>query len=512
MSIRRPLVQVLSRNFLAVFVALFASALAWVYGGTRGEYLPTFVPWLTVFTAELMLCFPQQHEGETSNEARLRVWKRIKTDPVVWCVLAFFAILVIPFVNVGLCPICDYPKILAGAKADPPAKFLPTCVNTVEHLNVALWFFAALTMLLAVKHSLTKAGKRLTLEIIVWNGVLLALFGFLQQATEAEGPLWQPFNNVIKGGDFFSTFGYPNMAGDYFTTLFALAIGLWREKVDPVVHEETQRRIKHKAVKISRPFWKLNYHLLPAVLFYFAAMATLSRAAILLVSSLAIIFFIHSFVSLLAKRSKAKRFKYSILAMIALCLVVFIGYVFMPDDVRREVSTLDTVGVLDRVSGRGQYHTRVAFEVFKDFPVFGCGGWGYKHHSIPKMTEEELRHLQQIGGINVHNDYLQFLAEHGAVGFILLITIVVMVLQPVVNVWVKYAKSFRFKVTDEQPPHPIIVFALPAGAFAGMMALVATLIHSFGDCPLRSPAVLSLFFIVLASIDGYMPTMQNPKE
>lgn len=504
--------QTLSRNFLSVFIAVFASTLAWVFGGTRGEMLPSFVPWFVVFTAELMLCFPQQHEGETSVEARTRVWKRLKKDPLVWCSLAFLVLLIIPFINVGLCPICDYPAIMAGAKADPPVKFLPYCVTPIEHLNVTLWFFAAFTMMLAAKHSLTKAGKRLTLEIIMWNGAALAILGFLQQATEAEGPLWQEFTNVRSSGDFFSSFGYPNMAGDYFTTMFALAIGIWRERIDPVIQENTQRRLKHKSGKSYGSFWKLNYHLMPAVLFYFAALATLSRAAILLVTSLALIFFLHSFVSIFAKRSKAVRFKASLFGMIGLLLVVFSAYTFMPDDVRREVDTLDTMGVLDRVSGRGQYHTRVAFEVFKDHPLFGCGGWGYKHHCIPKMTEGELRNIQQVGGINVHNDYLQFLAEHGAVSFILLISIVVMLLHPIVTVWTEYAKSFRFKVADEQPPKPIIIFALPAGAFASLMAITATLIHSFGDCPLRSPAVLSLFFIVLAAMDGYMPTMHKSKD
>lgn len=503
--------QTLSRNFLPIFIAVFASSLAWVFGGTRGEMLPSFVPWFVAFLAEFMLVFPQQHTGETSADARARVWKRLKKDPVVWCVGIFLVLLLIPFINVGLCPICDYPAIMAGAEAEPPVKFLPFCVNLAEHLNVTLWFFSAFTMLLAVKHSLTKTGKKLTLELIVWNGVLLAILGFAQQLTEAEGPLWQAFTNVRHGGDFFSTFGYPNMGGDYFTTLFALSIGIWRDRIDPIVQEDTMRRIKHKS-QARRSFWKLHYHLLPAILFYFAAMATLSRAAILLVSVLALVFFLHSFVSLLAKRSKAKRFKYSLFGMIGLCLVVFSAFVFMPEDVRREVNTLDTMGVLDRVSGRGQYHTRVAFEIFKDNPLFGCGGWGYKHFCIPKMTAEELRHIQQVGGINVHNDYLQFLAEHGAVSFLLLLAIVVMMLQPVVHVWGEYANSFRFKVADEQPPKPIIIFALPAGAFAGLAAMTATLIHSFGDCPLRSPAVLSLFFTVLASVDGYMPTMQKSKD
>ena len=39
----------------------------------------------------------------------------------------------------------------------------------------------------------------------------------------------------------------------------------------------------------------------------------------------------------------------------------------------------------------------------------------------------------------------------------------------------------------------------------------ATFIHGFGDCPLRSPAVLSLFFIELAAMDGFLPRLREKK-
>jgi hypothetical protein len=41
------------------------------------------------------------------------------------------------------------------------------------------------------------------------------------------------------------------------------------------------------------------------------------------------------------------------------------------------------------------------------------------------------------------------------------------------------------------------------------MAAVATLIHAFGDCPLRSPAILSLFLVSLATIDGFLPKIKK---
>jgi O-antigen ligase len=184
----------------------------------------------------------------------------------------------------------------------------------------------------------------------------------------------------------------------------------------------------------------------------------------------------------------------------------------MPENIRREVDTLDTAAVLDRVTGKGQYHVRVATEIWKEYPLFGCGGWGYRHFCIPKMTEAEYKDIQRVGGINVHNDYLQFLAEHGTVGFGAILAMVVMLCWPVGVAWNALIKAVRFAKPKDLPPKPVQLFVLPSPVFFIALALVATLVHGFGDCPLRSPAVLSLFFASLAAMPGYIPKLNLEKE
>ena len=112
-------------NAVALAVAAVASALAWLYGGTIGAKLIPVVPWLVVFLAEMMLCFPQRHRDETSYEARERVWYDLKHDPVAWVALGFLLLLLVPFVNKGLCPICDYPAIVDGVDPSPTIPFIP---------------------------------------------------------------------------------------------------------------------------------------------------------------------------------------------------------------------------------------------------------------------------------------------------------------------------------------------------------------------------------------------------
>lgn len=497
-------------NVVTMAVFLVGGVFAWLYGGTISSALLPVMPWLFALLVEAMLCFPQRHAGETTYEARERVWSELKQDPLTWVVVGFLLLLMIPFVNKGLCPICDYAAIeFGGARQEPTIPFIPFCVNRMEHLNVVIWFVCALFAMLAVKHSLLKRGKRMVLEFFCWNGVALAAIGMLQQVTGATGPLWCEADG--NGAYFFSTFGYPNMGGDYFTTLFGLSIGLWRWKVDVVRRDEDPSGDHGSSSGHSSHtrFWRKHYMLIPAVIFFFSALMTLSRAAIMLVTLLAVIFFIHTFVCFFARMPRAQRVRSSAASLLVLVAIGLCTMVFMPDDLQHEVNTLNTTEVLDRVTGRGQYHTRVATEVWKDNLFFGCGGWGYKHFCIPKMTPKELRQLQTVGGINVHNDYLQFLAEHGFVGFGCLVAMVVMLVWPLGKMWRALMSMIRFTPPKEQPPKPVSIFVLPAPVFCILMTALATFIHGFGDCPLRSPAVLTLFFASLAAMDGFLPHLKE---
>ncbi len=492
-------------NLAPLAVASVSTAVVWMFGGIRGELLVPVVPWLVALLLEVLFCFPQRQPGETTYMARERVWRGVKRDPLTWVALALFALLLVPFVNNGLCVGCDAKLVARGFPADPPVPFIPFCVNRMDHLNVVFWFALALSSLVVTRHALTHHGKRLVLECLVWNGVALAALGFVQNALDAPGPLWDTSAGSGGPGYSFSTFGYPNMAGDYFTTLFGVALALWRWKVEDIDSTRRAKDISQAAAPEPRRFWKKHYFLIPSVVFFYAAINTLSRAAILLVTLSAVVYFLHTFVSFVAHKRKADRVRAGAWTALGLGLVIFLSCLFAPKGLERELKTLSTTAIADRVSGRGQYHSRVATEVWKDHVLFGCGGWGYVHFSIPKMTPEELRQIQTVGGINVHNDHLQFLAEHGLVGYGLMAALVVMLIWPVARTWRRLSREARFKKGRDAPPQPRQLFALPAPAFFILVTAVCTFIHAFGDCPLRSPAVLTLFYVSLAAIPGFLP-------
>ena len=508
----------LYNNIAVLVVVAVISTLGWLYGGARGDLLVPVVPWLFVLLLETIICFPQRHHGEATYEARARVWHALGRSPLVWLSCGFLLLLMIPFVNAGLCTGCDAALIAQGSDPNPPIPHFPFCVNRMDHLTVVLWFAVVLPSAIAVRHCLTRRGKRLTIELIVWNGVAMAIFGFIQGALGAPGPYWgKSLNSWGATSYFFSTFGYPNMAGAYFTALFGLAMALWRDRYEQIRREELGQdptELSGGEAKRYGRFWRRHYFLMPAAVLFFAALNTLSRAAIILVTTTAIVYFAHTLVVTLSRFRRSRRVFVGVWSMVIFGLIIFFAAISMPEKMKHEVGTLGTSAVLDRVTGKGQYHVQVAASIWADHPLFGIGGWGYPHFCTDKMQELgiPLRTLQIDGGANVHNDHLQFLMEHGLVGFGMMLVILVLLIRPVAQQWRALVLEFRFKKGKVLPPKPILIFALPAAPFFILVAVSAVMIHAFGDCPLRSCAILDLIFISLAALPGFMPKRQESEQ
>ena len=496
-------------NVPMALIFLTVVGFSWIFGGASAPHLLPVMPWLWALVLETLLFFPQRHAGESLADARMRVWRALARDPVAYLTLSFFVVLIMPLFNSGLCVICDYPKILAGADPAPPIPFSPFCVNTREHLGVVVWFVPSLTAMLAVRHALARHGRRALVHALIWNGALLAGLGFIQQATEAKAPFWLDIPNSVQ---YFSSFGYPNMAGAFFVAIFAVSAGLWQDNVRRDVSMKLEKKKKQKSEeeeetkpgKLHCPQWiKTHYLLIPTALCFFAALATLSRAAILLSFSILGFWFIYLCLSLFTCRKNLTRVKLHFGMLVGIVLTVVLVVIFAPDNFVKEISTVSPTAVADRVTGKAQYHSRVASGIFRDHMLFGVGGWGYKHFCLEYMTDEDRRHLQAVGGVNVHNDYLQFLCEHGAVGAGLLLLIVLFLFVPIFKDWGHRVRVSHF-VKGAELPHPTALFCVPAAVVGVLLAAIANLIHAFGDCVFRSPAVMSQFLILLVAATGFL--------
>ena len=444
-------------NAAPALVALAVAAVAWAIGGSLSGLLFAVAPVSLACLLAVTFLWPQCLPGESFAGARVRVRRSLLTDPLTWIALGLVVLLLIPLANVGLCWQCDAAQIAAGADPAPPVEWLPSCLRSREQLGVAVSFLLALSVMPAVRQGLTAEGRRLFLDLLVWNGVALAVLGFVQRAAHAPGPLWLASEGELPPWLFFSTFGYVNFGAAYFMAMLCAALALWAGDV------AGKRRF---GVPVR------------AFVLYCAAVGTLSRTAIVF-ATLAAAAGVAFACVVLARRIRAGmrggRWRFLVIAgAVAACVAAF-----APGGVRQEVAELSPSAVAQRMIGKIGCHRRAAIGLWKDNKLFGCGGWGYMHLCTTKMTAEELKGLQMEGGAFVHNDYLQFLCEHGAVGFGLMVVLALVLLRPFCGNWRRS----------------------PGVSFAAL-GVLAVLLHALWDCPLRCPAVLmTLIGIASAAVD-----------
>lgn len=533
-------------SFLPVLmVSLTMLAFQWIFGGIQPARTITIVPWLMAFALEALLFLPERRDGEDMFTARTRVWRSLGRDPLTWFALIATIILVLPFFNRALCPICDYDKILDlflkseyarmpdltpdktapvfASLAAAPVKYMPSCLDPSEHLTCVMWFVPTFAVVLAAKHALTRHGKRRLMEMMAWSGAALAVLGFIQIATDAPGAWWV---EEKPRGEFFSSFGYANMGASFFAMTLAISLAVWRTRVKETIDLRREIIRSGSAVRPPRTLWiRAHYALVPAVANFFACLFSGSRAAVIFAISISSIASVYVVAGVFVGRSRpsdrAKDVRRGVYYAFGVLAAVLGAMLFAP----KGVGGASFLESLNRIGGRPSAYRDVAWRLVQKYPLWGTGGWGYSHLAVDeintaianakdpksaaaakKMREAFTDTRWGNGSANIHNDYLQFLCEHGSIFTALLLAMTINLFWPLVYTWYKLAKKIRFeKRPDHLPAHPHALYVLPEGAFFTLLGVICVFIHALADCPLRSPANLSLLLVSIACIKGYLP-------
>ena len=470
--------DVLAKYWVIVHVALLAGFLAWVHGGTRVDHLGA-VPWLSLAVLEMTLLLPAVRRDEPLDLARRRVWRAMLRDPLLYLGIALNGYLLFQFLNGGQ-------KLMFDASgntwsfAPAPIGWGPCCIDPAEARQMLYWFLPAFAAVLGIRHGTNRRGKLYLLRALVANGALISLFGVLQYASGTTNL----FGLTPMTERFFASFGYANHAGSFFTLLFAVSIGLLAQAL--LVPAERRHAI-----------W-----LGPALVLNLAgALLSLSRLAILLSLALFLLGGLYVIRHAWKQISNSLRFQVLVAFLLAAAFgAAFLFFAAPNNPVRQEIRGEALGKFVEEVSGVRWQQTMAACNIWRDHPWFGVGGWGFRHYVCLDLDESR-RALLQSGGANVHNDAAQFLAEHGLIGFGLILGAVGALMVPLFRRLRQTHMSHADGWTGERwllfRISPITVLILAGTTF--------TCLESFVDLPFRSPAILVTWSVALACASAFLP-------
>jgi O-antigen ligase len=451
------------RYFVVYHVAALVIYTSWAFAGTRIAWLwPIF--WLSLGVIEAMALLPSVRAGETLDDARGRMARTLLFDPLLAISVALVLFLAFQSFN-GPRALVHLGENLGWRMGPPPLSGFPSSVVTWEAVQLLAWFPPALIAALAVRHAMDAAGRRLLLRILIWNAAALALSGCVQMALGCRAI----YGVIPIQAQFFSSFGYPNHAGAFFTFMLVVAGGFWLyEREDEVPGAD---------------------RLLCAVfLLYCAAVLCLCRTSILMGTAVLLVGGAFAITRIWRRLDLGTRVMVAGLSVLLPLLGVLSFFVLPGNPIRRELTGLTVVRLFKEVYERAfELLVPAAIAIWRDNPVFGVGGWGFRHFVPLYLTPEQYKKLF-VGAANVHNDSVNFLVEHGIVGTALLLLAGVALLVPLLR----------------RVPPPPLRHLYPLCGSAGLFrwfvlcALALVVGHSLIDLPFRCPAVIQAVLLSLA--------------
>ncbi len=465
---------------LTLLLSLIVICVSWIHAGTRPLHLG-MIPWLALAACVTTLVRPQRKRDESIKDARSRVARSVFRDPVFYAFIVLLLLLWVQNLNSPRLPQPIIPK--SPLMFDPPpVPWLPWSVDSFLSLEVLVWFVMAFAIVIGVRHGLLKAARRNLLTFCCWNGAALSLFGIIQYADKVK----MMYGFTPMTAYFFASFGYQNHAGAYFTFLFIISLALFFHRLEA---DDDQ-------------VWKTWLLLIPMALNFTGALLALSRASIILsVASLGL-FGVYAFIRFWPVLSAGIRIKLALLAAVIIAAGAIGFYNVSGNIFQKELGNTDwtsflTSRVLHTREDDGGYQVPMAYKMWADYPAFGVGAWGYQQFISQYLPRENWRFARGVGQANVHNDFVQYLAEHGAVGAGALLVIVCALLFACIKPLFQYQapeytrKSFFFR--------------LPFVSLFTLAAAIFMILDSIIDIPFRSPPCIAVWCIGLLCASSFTP-------
>lgn len=476
-----------SRAVVPLHLAFIAAYLACVPTGpdTIGAYLP--IAFLAAGLLEVTLLFPAARRGEDIDGARRRVRLDLFRDPVLAFGLLGFLFIVVQTLNGPRELVYDTTKRVWDFSTARVRDF-PACVDRLRSTQGIFWLLLVIPAMLAARRGLGRRGRILLFKCLVAVASASAIVSIIIACMP----------DCDYGQYGFAHFATPISAGMYFLMSFCIADGLYAIEA---------------GAEDQRP-WQRRLLIVGCVACAAGALFSLSCLSQVLLVSVFLVLLIYGAFYLGGRLLLAERIRMFVGGLILLGIAAFLNYVAYPENPIRDC--LERIATPEEWVTEGQEADRairrtVARRMAGDNIWSGVGTWGYADAGcFGKYMEDDdwdaLADLELTPQV-ADTDPLQFLAEYGSIGGVLLATPFAL---PVLAALWRLVCEFRPRKKTQNVPgtssidesHPFTERLSPL-ALATLLAIAIPVAVSFRFSVFRDPRNL-LTLAILASV---LPTL-----
>ncbi len=457
----------LSEKILLLFLCITIIYPGWFYNNAALDF-PEPLPYLATLLLSLLIFSPLFDRGGIGfAPVRSRLVSLVK-DPFFYLGLLCIIYVSIQYLNTGAVRLWDSTVDVNVRFTPTRLTFLPFSVDEIFARRMVLWSFTAWSIILSLRHGISKKGQRFVFAVMLMNGIVLAVVGLAQYFSGTGKILW--IFSPDKGDYFYSTFGYENFGGAFFTLIFAVACGCLIDSIMQVRKERVGAFIKGSLAIASMPVLALSIFL------------TNTRFCYLELFFLLLIFTIALFLLFLRQVGR----KQAMVALVFLSLV-FSGIVWIAftSDHKgsQDLRNMATNGrsFIDREFRARTWQWEAAVKVWRDYPLFGTGHDNIRYLQQRYLPKNWKRVGLSKGKANTHNDFLQYLSEFGIVGMTLFMMAIFYLLAQGLN--------YRFW------KNPLLLW--------GFIGMGLNVVHSLIDLPYRNCLIVLNSAAILAIISCY---------
>ncbi|MDD4872438.1 MAG: O-antigen ligase family protein [Kiritimatiellae bacterium] len=452
---------------MIVLLSLLIIYTSWMRGGSVHGYQPPII-WLSLLCLVFLLGQltagrkTEKDDKDVMSGARHSLSGLLK-DPLFYIAGLFLVFLALQWYNSG--------RLLYFSQTDsawcfsePVIPFLPSSVLKKEAAEMFVWFLPAFTAALCIRHGLAgRSGIRTLLTVVIASAGFLGLFGVIQFLSGTKEVFWTwPQNS-----HFYASFSYQNHSGEFFLLMFCLSVGFLLRFL---LFDKTAPR---------RRLWLVVFSL-ASLLTLVSVHLSLVAASTIFVWAVMAIGVVFASIIVFKRFPPVMRLNLIMAVVIFSCLTFYVVSGTAREKVASELSKMADATQLEKDFTTRWWQVVTARKIWNDNKLFGVGGWGYRH-LVGTYMPEKAWVLLNVGRANVHNDFMQFLAEFGVVGLGLILLAVAVLFWPL----------FRYPMWN----HPMILFP--------MLGVLLTCLHSAIDLPFRNAAVILSWTIILTAAGEY---------